>query len=314
MFGKKARRRLPLLERLESRLQPSAVIPANSIGTRQGTLVALGRESAAVVTVAPKNLTPGKPSTLFGIFVEPVPGSALAPRIAGVTEGNGHKLSVKQGRPFVAGRDGGQAAAFVKVNSPGPLTVFIAGQGHSTGGFQVDVTLAGDVNGDGTVNLADLAPFAQAYESTRGSSSYNPAADFNQNGIVNLYDAKAIMQNMPGNQARIPLFVVTNLAPGDQARYPTPRNSGGATLKQDVTILGRTIPGSIVIEDNSDGFFTFDGPAYPTDASGNFAIPVQNSQGINTFEFLILDPYGRQIIRSFPIFWLPFAAPGSKLK
>ena len=82
---------------------------------------------------------------------------------------NGQRLSLKQGRPYVAGRDSGQAAAFVKVSQPGPLTILVTGQHHSTGTYQVDTTLVGDVNGDGTVNQADLQPFAAAYESCRAT-------------------------------------------------------------------------------------------------------------------------------------------------
>jgi hypothetical protein len=309
------RKRLPQLERLETRLQHSAVVPANSIGTSLGAVPAPGGQSAASVTIAPKNLTVGKSSTLFGIFVEPAAGSVLAPRIAGVRESDGQRLRVKQGRPYLAGRDDGQAAAFVKVNSTGPLTVLIGGQHDSTGSYQLDVTLAGDVNGDGTVNQADLQPFAAAYESVPGSAAYDPAADFNQNGIVNLYDAKALMRNMPAPKGHaLPLSLVMNLLPADQAHYSTPSNSGGATFKKNVTIVGRTLPGSVVLEDNSSGYYKWDGPAFATNSSGYFTVPVTMTEGINNFNFLVLDPFGRQLIRSYPIFWLPFAAPGSKLK
>ena len=154
------------------------------------------RLRATSVTVAPNNLTHGKSSTLFAIFVQPEPGSSLAPRIVAVEGSNGQRLSTKQGRPYVAGRDSGQAAAFVKVSQPGPLTILVSGQHRSTGSYETDTTLVGDVNGDGTVNLADLQPFADAYETVPGSPKYNLAADFNHDGIVNQVDAKAIMQNM----------------------------------------------------------------------------------------------------------------------
>jgi hypothetical protein len=128
------------------------------------------------------------------------------------------------------------------------------------------------------------------------------------------YDAKALMQNMPPLTANVPLTLVMNLLPADQAHYPTPRNSGGATSKRDVTIIGRTIPGSIVLEDNSNGYYKWDGPAFATDAKGFFSVPAKLTQGVNTFNFLVVDPFSRQLIRSYPIFWLPFAAPHSKLK
>ena len=307
-------RRRPHLELLETRLELSATIPVNSIGTSLGSVLQPDAKSAASVTVAPKNLTAGKPSTLFGIFVEPAPDSGLAPRIVGVTESNGQSLAIKQGRPYVRGRDDGEAAAFVEVNRPGPLTIVVTGQKHTTGSYLVDATLVGDVNGDGTVTQADLQPFASAYFTVPGNPAYNPAADFNLNGIINLYDAKALMENMPASAPRVPLSLVMNLLPADQAHYPTPTNSGGSTSKQDVTIIGHTVPGSIVLEDNSKGYYKWDGPAIATDADGFFSVEEKLTQGVNTFNFLIIDPSGQQLIRSYPIFWLPFAAPGSKLK
>ena len=79
------------------------------------------------VAIAAKNLTPGKPSTVFGVFVGPSDGSELAPQIVGVVTSDGHRLPIKDGRPFVAGRADGQAAAFVKVHQAGPLTVLVRG-------------------------------------------------------------------------------------------------------------------------------------------------------------------------------------------
>ncbi len=304
----------PEPERLEGRLQLSTAIPANSIGTSLGTVSAPGQVTAASVAVAPKNLSEGKSSTLFAIFVQPQPGSSVAPRIVAVTGSNGQPLPLKQGRPYVAGRDSGQAAAFVKVSQPGPLTILVSGQHRSIGAYLVDTTLVGDVNGDGTVTQADLQPFAAAYETVPGDPNYNLAADFNQDGIVNQIDAKALMQNMPPLTPKVPLQLVMNLLPADQAQFAASKNSGGSTFKQNVTIQGHTMPGSIVLEDNSNGFYKWDGGAVATDANGNFTVTERNTQGVNTYNFLIIDPYGQQLIRSYPVFWIPYAAPRSKLK
>ena len=289
-------------------------LPANSIGTALGNVAAPGEVTATSVTVAPKNLTQGKSSTLFGIFVQPEPGSSLATKIVAVEGSNGQRLSLKQGRPFVAGRDNGQAAAFVKVSQPGPLTILVTGQHRSTGAYETDTTLVGDVNGDGTVNLADLQPFAAAYETSPGNPKYNPAADFNHDGIVNQVDAKALMENMPALTPNVPLQLVMNLLPADQVPFAASKNSGGSTMNKDVTIEGHTMPGSIVLEDNSNGFYKWNGGAIATDANGNFSVTETNTDGVNTYNFLVIDPYGRQLIRSFPVYWIPFAAPGSKLQ
>ena len=304
----------PALERLELRLTLSTAIPANSIGTSVATVTRAGQVSSTSVAVAPKNLTQGKSSTLFAIFVQPEPGSSVSPRIVAVEGTNGQPLVLMQGRPYVAGRGSGQASAFVKVSQPGPFTLLVTGQHHSTGSYQVDTTLVGDVNGDGTVTQADLAPFASAYESVPGKSNYNLAADFNHDGIVNQIDATALMENMPPLTPKVPLQLVMNLLPADQAQFAASKNSGGSTFKRDVTIEGHTMPGSIVLEDDSRGFYKWDGGAVATDANGNFSVQETNTDGVNTYNFLVIDPYGQQLVRSYPVFWIPFAAPGSKLK
>jgi hypothetical protein len=50
------------------------------------------------------------------------------------------------------------------------------------------VRLVGDVNGDGIVNMKDIALIARAFGSTPGSPNWNPAADVNGDGIVNMKD------------------------------------------------------------------------------------------------------------------------------
>jgi hypothetical protein len=307
-------RRWPVLEPLESRLQMSGTSwPIDTIGTSTGTAAGVGEVASASVTIASRNLSPGRPSTLLGVFVQPTPGSGLIPRIVAVKESNGEKLSLQQGPPYVPGRTS-EAAAFVKVDEPGPLTVFVAGQHHTTGSFAYAATLAGDVNGDGVVNLADLQRFAKAYGSHLGQPNYNAAADFNLNGVVNLYDAKAIEHNIPPLGPDHSLTAVVNLTPADQAHYATSKNSGGSTFKKDVEIVGHTTPGSLVIEDSKAQDFTFTGPAVATNAKGYFFIQTKNSSGVNQNDLLILDPFGHQLIRVYPIFWIPYAAPESKLK
>jgi hypothetical protein len=304
----------PHFEPLETRLALSIGIPANSIGTTVGDVMAPGEVSATTVTVAPGNLTQGKPSTLFGVFVQPEPGSGILPRILAVEDSAGDRLPLKQGRPYVAGRGAGAASAFVKVSRAGTLTILVAGQRRTTGSYQTDTTLVGDVDGDGSVNLADLQAFAESYSASVGNPNYNSASDFNLDGIVNQIDAKALMQNMPPLTPKVPLELVMNLLPADQAQYAAPKNSGGSTMKKEITIEGHTMPGSIVLEDTSSGYYKWNGGAVATDRDGNFSVKETTTQGVNTYNFLIIDPYGRQLIRSYPVFWIPFAAPGSTLK
>ena len=53
----------------------------------------------------------------------------------------------------------------------------------------------GDVDGDNTINLADLVAMAKAWRSTPGSSNWNVNADVNGDGTVNLADWMVVARN-----------------------------------------------------------------------------------------------------------------------
>jgi hypothetical protein len=291
--------------------------PANAIDISLGNVTRPGALGATSVTLSPTSITPDKHSTMFALFVQPTAAGGLDPRIVAVEGSGGRRLPIQFGRPYSpreAGQATDQAVAFFEASHAGPVTIRVAGGDHTTGSYTVETTLPGDVNGDGQVNLADVKPFAEAYVAQPGDPKYNPAADYNQNGIVNLYDALAMERNMTPLTPYQAGWAAINLAPEDAARYPGPKDSGGDTLKQDVTINGYTTPGSIVLVDSSAGEYTFGKAAVATDAQGFFSTNAKNTQGVNTNNFKILDPFGHQYIRSFPVFWIPFAAPGSKLK
>jgi hypothetical protein len=199
------------------------------------------------------------------------------------------------------------------------MSTAAANRDYSTGSYVAPATRVGDVNGDGRVDIADLQEFAPTYMSRVGSPNYNPAADFNHNGIVDLYDAKALLRNLAPISPRIPLAVELHLAPADQAHYSHSTISGGATFHRTVTIVGRTTPGSLIIEDNHTSrlpggtqAYKFTGPAHATDGRGFFSIKSVNTEGLNNNDFLIVDPFGRSVIRDFPIFWIPFATGKSE--
>ena len=68
-------------------------------------------------------------------------------------------------------------------------TFWITGQVSESFGWQTTVdsirlVLPGDINGDGIVNLLDVAPFIDLLS----QGGYNPAADINNDGVVDLLD------------------------------------------------------------------------------------------------------------------------------
>jgi hypothetical protein len=59
---------------------------------------------------------------------------------------------------------------------------------NSTSGV-VTVTIPGDINGDGTVDIYDAILLSNAFNSFAGGPNWNPNADINGDGIVDIYDA-----------------------------------------------------------------------------------------------------------------------------
>ena len=305
-------RHRPSLEDLEDRLVMSTSVPANTIGVASGTVPAPHATADVSLNVSQRNFS-GRSSIIVGESAKASPGSGLVPNVVSVKGPAGKPLPIRKGPPIVPGVRNNQTV-LVTTGHPGPLTTIVTGRDRTTGPFQVRAYLPGDITGTGQVTLADLRAFAKAYLTNFHQANYNPAADANQNGQVGLVDGKLLLRNETPLTPKIPLEVNLALAPQDQTHYHASKNSGGTTLKQDVTILGRTTPGSLVFSDSGLGDYTFTGQVLPTDAHGNFSIQVQNTSGLNNYEFLVIDPYGQQKIRAFPIFWVAYAASGSTLK
>jgi len=59
----------------------------------------------------------------------------------------------------------------------------------------VQVTITGDVNGDGIVNNLDLAELRQAYGSTSAKPNWNPLCDFNGDSKVDILDLLSMSKN-----------------------------------------------------------------------------------------------------------------------
>jgi len=67
-------------------------------------------------------------------------------------------------------------------------------ENNFTGGI-VKVTVAGDINGDFTVDIYDAITLAGGYNSIPKSSGWNPNADINDDNIVDIYDAIILAGN-----------------------------------------------------------------------------------------------------------------------
>lgn len=67
---------------------------------------------------------------------------------------------------------------------------------HKTIDGTVLVTVVGDVNGDGVVNVIDLSIVSLSYGTFEGEPDYNPEADLNEDGVVDMRDLTIVAMHL----------------------------------------------------------------------------------------------------------------------
>jgi hypothetical protein len=104
---------------------------------------------------------------------------------------------------------------------------------------------------------------------------------------------------------RVPLQLSLALAPGEQVLGHHSANSGGVTRDSMITIVGHTTPNSIVFTDKLTGpranNYRFEGSAIAVNSEGSFSYQIHVKDALTQTEYLVLDPFGHQVIRAFPI-------------
>ena len=89
-------------------------------------------------------------------------------------------------QPSSVNTQGTTVVALFLIARPGLYVVGVSGATPATtGNYALNLTVAGDFNGDGNVDGNDSALLAAALGSTAGSANYSLAADINGDGKVN---------------------------------------------------------------------------------------------------------------------------------
>jgi hypothetical protein len=178
----------------------------------------------------------------------------------------------------------------------------------SVEGLESRLAPAVAANPNAAATLAVLEGFTKAYPSHVGNPQYNPVYDVNHNGLIGQDDGKILLHTLPPVSPPIPLRLTVAVAPQDQAHGRLPHNSGGFTPNRTPTIVGHTTPGALIFTGTGTVDLRLHGPAYVADANGNFSFKITNHDGINQLDLLVVDAYGHQYLRAFPIYWTGFAA------
>jgi hypothetical protein len=79
--------------------------------------------------------------------------------------------------------------------SAGPVSGETNTSDNSLFDGSVIITIPGDLNGDGSVDIYDAIILSKAFNSTPSSSNWNPNADINGDGVVDIYDALIMAAN-----------------------------------------------------------------------------------------------------------------------
>ncbi len=292
-------RRRPGLEWLEGRLVMNAGASAGTIGSASGSIARPNSVAEIALAVTPGHLTHRGDGTLLALTAGPAIGSSLVPAIVSTAGPSGGRLPLRLGTKFDPGLHP-RARAYTRDSRAGPLTVGVAGRDGTTGPFDLAAALPGDINGDGHVDAADERAFASAFNSHRGDANYLPSADANGNGYVGIGDARLLLRNLAPLGPKVPLKIHVMLSPADVLHDPSLSVSGGLTRHPDVTILGRTTPGAILLVDEASNFL-FRDAAVVVGPDGHFTLRVHLINKSTSIDFLALDPFGQQYVHVLPI-------------
>lgn len=152
-----------------------------------------------------------------------------------------------------------------------------------------------------------LRKFTDSYISFAGGPRFNPVFDLNHNGMIGQDDGRILLRVLPAVAPPRPLNNLRlNLVVQDQARGSQPANSGGVTFNRQPTVIGRTVPGALIFSGTGETDLKLRGPAAVSDERGLFTFTPTLDAGINQFDVQVVDRYGHQLLRGFPIRWMGF--------
>ncbi len=204
-----------------------------------------------------------------------VPGT---PAIAGLT-------------PSSVNTRGTTVVALFPIDQPGLYVVAVSGAtAATTGNYALNLTVAGDLNGDGNVDGNDSALLATAMGSSAGGANYSPAADINGDGKVDDQDA-VIMASDYGFHATTASAAASPAQPAFNldVNSATPPIGSGTTTDATVTLVGQTDPDltvtlqptGAVAQSNANGLFAFfDVPV--ADGGNTFTVVATNAAGVTS--------------------------------
>jgi hypothetical protein len=197
----------------------------------------------------------------------------------------GKTIPVLESREGLA--DGGSLA--LAQLKRGAYKVEVTG-GGSTGKWQLDVFLPGDVDGDFKVTSSDVDVIRTALVEGYASPELLEVADSNRDGIITIFDVDVAQANRGTATSVRPLTLTAGLAEGSDTGVVGDNLVRGA----QVDIVGLTLPRALVsVDADGDGFDDGLDRASPHAGPTNFEIDATLKPGVNPVRVRAADNFGQ---------------------
>jgi hypothetical protein len=279
-------------ERLENRLL-LAGDGANVFATFDGTITSAGGSDSIPISLTSANFNLSNGRVILGFQLEASGNSALHPAAVQVRNSAGNLVQPIFTTSKLAN---GTESLSVDQLVLGTYTLTASAQAATSGAYHLAVFLAGDANGDRSVNAADLTVIKNTYGSKAGDGKYLIAADSNLDSLISSFDLAEAITNQADSTNLNPLTTSIALTPA-----PTKLASGTlVTNSAQAAVSGVTEPGATVqLGTGSDTNF---GEGTTTaDSSGHYSFSVTLTPGVNPIETQSTDAFGQSRIASIQV-------------
>jgi RHS repeat-associated protein len=280
------------LEQLESRTM-LAGNAAHVFATFDGAIGASGTSAQVPISIAPADFTLPHGRTTLGFHVVTPAGSELDPAAVRIQDAHGAPVTTQYAVSDLKGAT--QSLTLASLHY-GTYRLIVGGDRGTSGAFHLDVFLAGDVNGDRTVDRADGILLRKIFGAAAGDGHYRVEADANLDGRITSYDYAQWRRNLGDSTGLNPLNLTAKVSP-DPVTLP---DGTLVTNVASTVVVGSALRGvTAALETGSDD--AFDEGTAIADATGGFALSTTLAEGTNMLRVRAEDGFGQVRTATIPL-------------
>jgi len=244
------------------------------------------------ITLAPDDFTLSGGKALLGFLAQPAPGSSLDPATVLIHDTSGAPMQPLVARHNIAGSIDSLVLAELPL---GTFDVTVTQQSMTSGDYEIDVFLVGDMDGDRSVTLADGAAIRAIFGATAGDGRYEVEADADRNGQITSLDYTYWRRNLDDATTLALLTLDVMISPLDEQP-----NGSLTTTAAAVDVTGSTLAGQPVVLD-------VNGATSNTNAAldGSFSFQTELALGLNQLVVSVADTFGQHREHSVEVTRIP---------